>query len=132
MLFAATLRALERLDGGLLVHCAAGKDRTGLLVALIQTLLGVPEAMVMEGYLRTNAVMLTPARIAATRARLRAQVGQAPSDAVLRALLGVDAGHLRHAMASISARHGSLYGYLDGLGIDADARARIRGRLTRR
>lgn len=37
-----------------LIHCAAGKDRTGLVVAFIQLLLGVPLATVRAEYLRTN------------------------------------------------------------------------------
>lgn len=129
-LFGDTLAAMQTLTGSLLVHCAAGKDRTGILVALIQTLLGVPEAAVMRDYLRTNAVMLTPARIAATTARLHEQTGQAPSEGVVHALLGVRAAYLERAFASIDERHGSLDRYLDGLGIDAVARGRIRDRFT--
>ena len=129
-LFAATFTALERLQGGLLVHCAAGKDRTGLLVALIQGVLGVPEAAIMAEYLRTNAAMLTPARIAATRTRLQTQLGRAPSDAVVRALLGVCEAHLAQALRAIAARHGSIEAYLDGLGVDTEARSRIRARFT--
>lgn len=37
-----------------LIHCAAGKDRTGFVAALIQLLVGVPFEVVMEDYLRTN------------------------------------------------------------------------------
>lgn len=37
-----------------LIHCTAGKDRTGFLAALIQLLVGVPYEVVMEDYLRTN------------------------------------------------------------------------------
>ena len=37
-----------------LIHCNAGKDRTGFLVAVIQLLVGVPYELVREDYLRTN------------------------------------------------------------------------------
>ena len=37
-----------------LIHCTAGKDRTGFLAALIRLLLGVPYEAVMEDYLLTN------------------------------------------------------------------------------
>lgn len=37
-----------------LIHCSAGKDRTGFLAALIQLLAGVPYEMVMDDYLLTN------------------------------------------------------------------------------
>src|SRR5262245_23132199 len=38
-------------DRGFLVHCAAGKDRTGFGVAVIQLALGVPRETVIEDYL---------------------------------------------------------------------------------
>lgn len=37
-----------------LIHCAAGKDRTGLVAAFIQLLLGVPFSTVRAEYVRTN------------------------------------------------------------------------------
>ncbi|GAA3409959.1 tyrosine-protein phosphatase [Paenibacillus hodogayensis] len=42
---------------GLLHHCTAGKDRTGIGAALILLALGVPENTVMEDYLLTNETM---------------------------------------------------------------------------
>ena len=129
-LFGETLAALPGLSGSLLVHCAAGKDRTGILVALIQTILGVPEADMMQDYLRTNAEMLTPERFAATTTYLQAQLGRPPGEAVVQVLLGVDAAFLAQAMHSIATRHGSIEAYLDGLGIDAEVRALIRERFT--
>ena len=38
----------------LLIHCSAGKDRTGVVSSLIQLVLGVPFETVMEDYLITN------------------------------------------------------------------------------
>ena len=40
--------------GGFLVHCSAGKDRTGVAVALILHALGVPEEVIFQDYLFTN------------------------------------------------------------------------------
>jgi protein-tyrosine phosphatase len=42
---------------GLLHHCAAGKDRTGVGAALILSALGVPKETVMEDYLLTNETL---------------------------------------------------------------------------
>jgi protein-tyrosine phosphatase len=36
------------------IHCSAGKDRTGLVAALIQLLVGIPYEVVIEDYVRTN------------------------------------------------------------------------------
>jgi len=41
-----------------LFHCTTGKDRTGWAAAAFLTLLGVPEEMVMEDYLRSNDYIL--------------------------------------------------------------------------
>ena len=38
----------------LLIHCSAGKDRTGVVASLIQLVLGVPQETVMDDYLKTN------------------------------------------------------------------------------
>lgn len=38
------------VDGPVLVHCVAGKDRTGLVVALIQAALGVPRESIIAEY----------------------------------------------------------------------------------
>ncbi|GAB4416054.1 MAG: hypothetical protein Kow002_01610 [Anaerolineales bacterium] len=43
----------------LLIHCSAGKDRTGVVSGLIQLVLGVPLDTVMEDYLKTNAYLNT-------------------------------------------------------------------------
>ena len=40
-LFGRYFRALAQVEGAFLIHCAAGKDRTGILAALTQHLAGV-------------------------------------------------------------------------------------------
>lgn len=44
----------------ILVHCAAGKDRTGVAVALLLALAGVDDEAIMADYLATNAVLDDP------------------------------------------------------------------------
>jgi protein-tyrosine phosphatase len=48
-------RACIAAGGPTLVHCAAGKDRTGLLVALLLGLAGVDSEAIVTDYMRTNA-----------------------------------------------------------------------------
>lgn len=45
---------LETHDGAILVHCHAGKDRTGLLLAAVQLLLGTDTEKVMQDYLASE------------------------------------------------------------------------------
>lgn len=39
----------------MLIHCAAGKDRTGIIIALLLSLLGVPESTILADYSLSNA-----------------------------------------------------------------------------
>lgn len=48
------VRAVAGTDGPVLIHCAAGKDRTGISVALLMRLLGVDRPTVMADYVLTN------------------------------------------------------------------------------
>lgn len=60
-IFADTLRFMAKPEAeeaaGVLVHCAAGKDRTGTLCALIQAVLGVSREDIMADYMLTLDVV---------------------------------------------------------------------------
>jgi protein-tyrosine phosphatase len=51
----AALRAIAEPDGATLVHCAAGKDRTGVVVALALTVAGVPRDIIAADYALTQS-----------------------------------------------------------------------------
>jgi hypothetical protein len=55
--FVEVLRAATDGEGPVLVHCAAGKDRTGVSVAMLLTLAGVDREAVVADYTRTEAHM---------------------------------------------------------------------------
>lgn len=48
-----SLRTIAEAEGSVLVHCAAGKDRTGVVVALALDAIGVDRGLIAEDYLRT-------------------------------------------------------------------------------
>ncbi|HEX4834457.1 MAG TPA: tyrosine-protein phosphatase [Trebonia sp.] len=48
------LRAIAGAPGAALVHCAAGKDRTGVVIALTLTAVGVPAEAVIADYAATD------------------------------------------------------------------------------
>lgn len=60
----AAVRSIARADGAVLVHCAAGKDRTGVVVALALAAAGVADELIVGDYL------LSAERIEAIMARL--------------------------------------------------------------
>lgn len=45
---------LDEANYPMLIHCTAGKDRTGVIVALILGLLGVPEERIVADYTQSN------------------------------------------------------------------------------
>lgn len=117
---------LDRAEGPSLVHCVAGKDRTGFAVALVQLVLGVHEDDVMADYLLTNQAAKLEQRIASGAFRDNPRFA-AHDPQTVRYLWGVEADYLTTAFAAVEARHGSVESYLEAvLGIDEPARDRLR------
>lgn len=130
-LFGRYFRALAETDGPVLIHCAAGKDRTGLLAALTHHVLGVHRDDMVEDYLLTNIAVDLEGRAPAIARQLEALTGRPAAHDAVVAFLGVEPVYLETALAGITARHGSVDGYLEqALGVDAALRDRIGARLA--
>ena len=128
-LYTRYFAALAETDGAVLVHCAAGKDRTGLLVALTHHLAGVHRDDLVEDFLLTNTAV-PESQVPLVGALITRHTGRVPSDEALRTAMGVNAGDLEAAFEVMEARHGSLDGYLEAaLGVDARKREAIAQRL---
>ena len=120
--------ALETCEGASLVHCVAGKDRTGFAVALLHHVLGVHRDDSVADYVLTNVAGNIERRIAAGAEQIRAKY-PAIDDATVRTLMGVDEAYIVRALEGIEARHGSLDAYLDDvIGLDGAAREALRAR----
>lgn len=104
------LAALIARPGPSMVHCFAGKDRTGIAVALTHTLLGVSPDDLMADYLRSADPALLDRRVALDGPIYRERLGPR-SDAALRRMFGVEPGWLEAAFAAMTDRHGSVAGY---------------------
>jgi protein tyrosine/serine phosphatase len=129
-LYSRYFAALEVADGAVLVHCAAGKDRTGLLCALTHHLAGVRREDLIEDFLLTNFAASQQTHAARVGALITRHTGRAPSDEALRTALGVNAGDLDASFQVMEERCGSLDGYLkDVLGVDAARREAITARV---
>lgn len=119
--------ALADRDGASLLHCLAGKDRTGMGAALVHHALGVHHDDIMDDYLLTNRAGNVEARIAAQSHSLS---GTGLGDDAMRVILGVEAAYLDAGFAAIRERHGSIEAYLrDVLGVDAAVIAALEARL---
>jgi protein tyrosine/serine phosphatase len=59
-----------------LIHCTFGKDRTGVVVALIQLTVGVPRATIIDEYLKSAAA--SDARALSSKVDFMQQIGLSP------------------------------------------------------
>lgn len=131
-LFGRAIAALEETGGPMLIHCAAGKDRAGVLAALILSALGVEEDAITADFLATNDHFVTQERLAETRERLRQITGREPSEAVLHGFVGVRAEFLRAMFDEFERRAGGTAAYLSSIGVDEARRERLRAKLIER
>jgi protein-tyrosine phosphatase len=109
-----------------LIHCTAGKDRTGVLVALLLLALGVPEETVMADYLRSAVFGQNLRDRGGLNEQIETVFGFLPDDAFVDLLIGVDAELLDASLSSVRATWGSVDRYLQAAGVDADLMARYR------
>ena len=122
-LFRRYFAVLAEAEGAVLIHCAAGKDRTGLLAALTHHLAGVSRDDMMQDYLLTNQLDFQLRRAANIARMITEYTGIVPTDEAVRAAMGVEASDLETALAAMADRHGSVDAYLEeALGVDARAR----------
>jgi hypothetical protein len=90
-LFRRFFLALAEAKGPALIHCAAGKDRTGVLAALTHHIAGVSDDDVIDDYLLTNDPSRFERRGAAFMDHIQEVTGRRPSEAAMRAAMGVEA-----------------------------------------
>lgn len=109
----------------LIVHCTAGKDRTGWLIALALLALGVSQEQVMADYLAS----IDP--VWEMFAPYRDEFSRRGGDVeLMRVAIGVYPEYLEAALDEVQVRYGSLDTFLvDGLGLPADIRQRLADRM---
>ena len=120
---AAAVRAVANApEGGVVIHCAGGKDRTGLVTALLLHLAGV----------RTEEIALDYA-LSEERLRTRHEqwIAEAESEEERERLMRITqtpADSIKGVLEELERRYGSVEGYLrhGGLTNDELARARLR------
>lgn len=117
--------AADPAGGPLLLHCTAGKDRTGWLAALVLLALGVPEDDVMADYLASGPEVA--ALFAPYREQFAAQGGDVEA---MDRLLGVFPHYLQAAIDTVAMEFGSVDGYLaEGLSLGDGFRDRLAERM---
>ncbi|MDP1737211.1 MAG: tyrosine-protein phosphatase [Caulobacter sp.] len=129
-LYSRYFHALSETEGPVLIHCAAGKDRTGILAALTHHLAGVSEADIIADFLLTNDLHRFERRAPQFAAHIEEMTGRLPSREAMITAMGVEAHYLETAFAAIHDRHRTLDAYLEEvLGVDAARREAITHRI---
>jgi protein-tyrosine phosphatase len=123
--YADALRLLASTDAlPAVFHCAAGKDRTGLLAMLVLGSLGVDREDIVEDYALTSVTMET----------FRARAAQDPATAAALAeippvFFAADPMAMARVLDDIEAAHGSVRGYVRSLGVDEGVLASLEANL---
>lgn len=108
-------------------HCAAGKDRTGLVAAVVLSVLGVAAGDVLDDYELTGRYR-TNEHVSASMARLESTAKVTPEMAA--GILRAPRWALQSVLDQVGERYGSFDGYLTGpAGAARDIPGRLRDRL---
>lgn len=122
---AAALRVVADTPGPVLVHCAAGKDRTGVVVALALSLAGVTRQAVVDDYVASAE------RIEGVAARLQASSTYA-KDLEGRPVSSMTpkAASMERFLDEVDRRFGGPHGLATSVGLDEETVARLTARLV--
>ena len=126
---------LDQSNWPILIHCNAGKDRSGVAVTLILEALGVDRETIMEEFLLTNeigrseekAIFLSKeSKYSSSGTKFR----RSPSASAWFPIVGVQPEMLKAFYASVDERYGSLDAFLTEMGVDQEARRVLAASLT--
>lgn len=128
-MFTRYFEALAHRDGASLVHCFAGKDRTGIAAALLMHALGAHRDDIVAEFLLTNEAPTPEILERQSLPRMEAHYGSIDPEA-LRNLMGVREEYIDTYWNTVEREHGSMDTYLEKtLGVDETRKARLRERL---
>ena len=124
-------RAIEVIaeagPGGLVFHCAAGKDRTGVLAAVLLSLLGVRDEDVVADYALSGQAMDALRRQLIDRyPKARATIEAADE------MFSADPANIAGLLTGLRDQHGSIEAYIQSIGVTEATVARLRQRLLER
>ena len=129
-MFTRYFEALDTREGGSLVHCFAGKDRTGIAASLLLHVLGAHRDDVIAEYLRTNDAPTKHILERQSLPRMR-EVYDGIEDGAVENLMNVQPAYIETYFNEVARDHGSIDTYLaQTLGVDEARKARLRAKFV--
>jgi protein-tyrosine phosphatase len=126
------LSLLAATDRPALFHCVAGKDRTGVLAALLLSALGVPQEAIIEDYARTGPNMPVLLGTQGLGSGVVDPERAARIRALPEVLLEAPASAMRGCLEQLARSYGSPVGPLFDAGLEEHEVAALRARLVER
>jgi protein-tyrosine phosphatase len=121
--FARVVELVADSDGHPLVFfCAGGKDRTGLVAALVLGALGVADETIADDYALTAGIL----PVLLERNRVRAEARGVSAEVVEHELLTAEATTMLAVLERLRSDHGSIESYLESHGLPVDALPSLR------
>jgi protein-tyrosine phosphatase len=122
------LDAVARSAGeGIVFHCTAGKDRTGVLAAVLLRAVGVAPDAIIADY------ALSGPNIAHIIDGYRTEMAEAGlDDEAIEYLISSPPRRMLDTLAALDERWGGIDAYLDSIGFDAELRDQLRSRFVDR
>ena len=124
--FIGGVELVAEAPGGVAYHCAVGKDRTGLLTALLLGALGVDEETIVADYARSSLAIT----VQATWALIYGVYDRPVTDEDLESgVWSARPDTMRATLAWLRAEHGGVEGYLTAAGLAPEVPEALRARL---
>jgi protein-tyrosine phosphatase len=115
----------EAEEGGVYFHCTAGKDRTGIIAALLLSNAGVPRDVVVAEYALTERL----GKPLMDRLRSAIQERGASADRARR-VIASEPHTMAKTLVHLDEKYGGPVAYLERIGLDEAARRRLAARLV--
>jgi hypothetical protein len=120
-----SVRTIARADGAVLVHCAAGKDRTGVVVAVALDAAGIEHDEIVQDYLVTaDRIEEIAARLSRSPTYADEMSGRDPRE------LAPVPGTMERFLELVGEHHGGSAAWLSGNGMSGDDLELLRRRLA--
>lgn len=111
-------------SGDVIVHCVQGKDRTGLVIMLCQSILGIDDNTIIEDYHKSEQLLRKKEESAAMASVVNSQ--KPKKGKLNKAFFRVSPREaMIETLAFLRREHGTIHNYLDFIGFDKSWRERF-------